>query len=334
MSNQDNAVTPDKRQAYVDASDFTPNEHELIETAELPPGDPPPQVSKKRRGWLMLALLALIVAVVVETVLLIQASFAQHWLLGSLWLIGLGGLVLLGLRALIRELWLLRKLKQRWYRQKKWQVQPDSFSADKVLAELDRDDLTALWQNYDQTHWSPVEQQQRFEVDVLALADQQAQREISRFAGEGAVLVAASPSAILDMLVMLWRNQRMISRIAAIYGVRLGYWSRIRLWRQLLANIVYAGASEVIMDAGTVMLGAELAGKLSARAGQGLGAGLLTARLGLQAQRLCRPLPFVHNKQASLGRLQAQLLKQLAQRLPELYRSRSAKTAASVKVEK
>ncbi len=35
----------------------------------------------------------------------------------------------------------------------------------------------------------------------------------------------------------------------------------------------------------------DLAARLSARAAQGIGAGLLTARLGIKAMEVCRPLP-------------------------------------------
>ncbi len=46
------------------------------------------------------------------------------------------------------------------------------------------------------------------------------------------------------------------------------------------------------------MLGAELTGKLSMRAGQGLIAGMLVARLGLAAQQLLRPLPLAQQSEA------------------------------------
>ena len=62
-----------------------------------------------------------------------------------------------------------------------------------------------------------------------------------------------------------------------LYEVITGYLSRVRLWRQLVLNLVYAGVSELLVDVGPDLLGAELAGKLSARVAQGVGAGLMTA---------------------------------------------------------
>ena len=94
---------------------------------------------------------------------------------------------------------------------------------------------------------------------------------------------------------MLWRNLKMIDEIASLYGLKLSYWSRIKLLKQVFINMVYAGATELIADVGTDLLGADLLGKLSARLAQGLGAGMLTARLGLKTMHLCRPIPFEEN---------------------------------------
>lgn len=264
---------------------------------------------------LKLAVLALLGAVTIETYFLIVTSFQTHWLLGGLWSFGLGIVILLLLRSGWREFRQLRVLKRQWQRQQEWQHHPERFDADAVLSQLQRPDLTLLWQQQRKPHWTHSEQLQRFEEDILSSPDQQASRLISKWSVDAAVLVAVSPSALLDMLLMLWRNQRMVTAIAETYGVRLGYWSRIKLWKQLLANIAYAGASEVLSDVGTSVLGAELAGKLSARAGQGLGAGLLTARLGLQAQALCRPLGFQYQRRPGLGSIQKTILKQLANKI-------------------
>ena len=107
------------------------------------------------------------------------------------------------------------------------------------------------------------------------------------------MLVALSPLATVDMMLMLWRNLRMIEDIADVYAIELGYWSRIRLIRQVFRNMLYAGATELVTEVGMDLLGAELTAKLSARAAQGVGAGLLTARLGMRTMEACRPLPGV-----------------------------------------
>ena len=60
------------------------------------------------------------------------------------------------------------------------------------------------------------------------------------------------------------------------------------------------------------LLGAELTAKLSARAAQGVGAGLLTARLRLRTIEACRPLPWCADEKPRLGELRKRLVGQLA----------------------
>ncbi|WP_153916053.1 TIGR01620 family protein [Shewanella sp. TC10] len=150
-----------------------------------------------------------------------------------------------------------------------------------------------------------------FDDLVLSERDEKAKQIVSRYAGESALLLAASPLAVLDMAIILWRNQGMINAIADIYGIELGYWSRIRLIKSIIVNIVYAGTTEVVADLGTQLLSVEMTGKLSARLAQGLGGGLLTARLGYQAMGLCRPLSFKKDNRPKLGQIHQQLLTEL-----------------------
>ncbi|RUO77407.1 TIGR01620 family protein [Idiomarina seosinensis] len=279
----------------------------------------PTKQSKKRpfKRWLAVALVLLLVAVGVESFLLIAQSFQQHWVLGSLWTAALGLLVALLLVFVVREAWLLRRLKQRWQQQQK----P---SPDRLLAGLKHPDLKVAWQQIDQYYWSDEERIERFELDIVSRVDQQAQRLISKRSAEAAALVAVSPSSVADMVLLLWRSQRMMTDIARCYGIELGYWSRVRLWRQVLTNLAYAGISELAVDFGAQWLSAELMTKLSARAGQGLGAGLLTARLGYQVMNLSRPIPFKYCKRPGYGRLQKDLLRQLSQVVPSIYKRRSS----------
>jgi putative membrane protein len=58
-----------------------------------------------------------------------------------------------------------------------------------------------------------------------------------------------------------------------------------------------------------------LAEKLSARAGQGLGVGLLTARLGLKTISLMRPIPFPNEERPKLGSIRKSVLESLKSKL-------------------
>ena len=146
---------------------------------------------------------------------------------------------------------------------------------------------------------------------VQPVLDAQARREISRSAAESTLMIAVSPLALVDMGFIAWRNLRLINRIANLYGIELGYYSRLRLFRLVLINIAFAGASELVREIGMDWMSQDLAARLSARAAQGMGVGLLTARLGIKAMALCRPLPWMDNDKPRLGDFRRELIGQL-----------------------
>ncbi|WP_300001611.1 YcjF family protein [uncultured Cedecea sp.] len=146
---------------------------------------------------------------------------------------------------------------------------------------------------------------------VQPVLDEQARREISRSAAASAVMIAVSPLALVDMAFIAWRNIRLINRIASLYGIELGYFSRIRLFRMVLVNIAVAGASEFVTDAGMDIMSQDITARLSTRAAQGLGVGLLTARLGIKTMELCRPLPWLEDDKPRMGDFRKQLLGQI-----------------------
>lgn len=150
---------------------------------------------------------------------------------------------------------------------------------------------------------------------VQPVLDAQARREISRSAAESTLMIAVSPLALVDMAFIAWRNLRLVNRIAALYGIELGYYSRIRLFRLVLLNIAFAGASELVREVGMDWMSQDLAARLSARAAQGIGVGLLTARLGIKAMEVCRPLPWLDDDKPKLGDFRRELLTQMKETL-------------------
>ncbi|PQQ37886.1 TIGR01620 family protein [Photorhabdus luminescens] len=151
---------------------------------------------------------------------------------------------------------------------------------------------------------------------VQPVLDAQARTEISRYAAESALMIAVSPLAVVDMAFIAWRNIRLINRIAALYGIELGYFSRIRLFRLVLLNIIFSGVSEMVREVGMDWLSQDITARVSARAAQGIGVGLLTARLGIKAMELCRPLPWIEGDKPKLGDFRRQLITQLKNILP------------------
>ncbi|SES86323.1 YcjF family protein [Thorsellia anophelis] len=134
-----------------------------------------------------------------------------------------------------------------------------------------------------------------FEQSVMITLDKKAMKVIESHMTDSALLVALSPLAIVDMLFVAWRNLRMVNQIAAIYGIELNYFGRIRLLKHILFNVAFVGGAELITELGSELLSQDILAKFSTRAAQGIGAGVLTARLGIQTIKLCRPIPFIQS---------------------------------------
>ncbi len=130
------------------------------------------------------------------------------------------------------------------------------------------------------------------EAELLAPLDVAAQREVEAAARQVATVTALVPLALADVAAALTSNLRMIRRIAEIYGGRSGFFGSWRLTRTVLAHLVATGAVAVGDDLLEPILGGSLLSKLSRRFGEGLVNGALTARVGVAAMEVCRPLPF------------------------------------------
>ncbi len=139
-----------------------------------------------------------------------------------------------------------------------------------------------------------------FETEVLASLDQAAQAEVQAAARQVATVTALVPLALADLIAALVANLRMIRRIAEIYGGRSGVIGNWRLTRSVLTHLVATGALAVGDDMLEPLIGGGLLGKLSRRFGEGMVNGALTARVGVAAMEVCRPLPFTAVKRPSV----------------------------------
>ncbi|MEG9545656.1 TIGR01620 family protein [Mannheimia sp. HC-2023] len=147
-----------------------------------------------------------------------------------------------------------------------------------------------------------------FSENVLKPIDKQVKQMISRNAAENAVIVAVSPLAVVDVLLMAARNIALVNKITKAYGMELGYISRLKLFKMVLKNMVFAGATEIATDVGMDFFSQNLTAKLSLRAAQGIGVGLLTARLGIKAMEFCRPVAFQANERPRISAIRQELL--------------------------
>lgn len=143
---------------------------------------------------------------------------------------------------------------------------------------------------------------------VLAPVDGRAYRLVMARARDTVVYTTLSPSPMLDAGLVLWQNLKLVRGVAALYGARPGYLGGIRLLKRMVASLAVAGLSESAQHLAAAALGGGLAAAVSTRVGQGLVNGLLTARIGLAAMTLCRPLPFPEGQEPSMSRIRSELL--------------------------
>ncbi|MCH8467783.1 MAG: TIGR01620 family protein [Roseinatronobacter sp.] len=219
----------------------------------------------------------------------------------ALALLGIVGLAALGLAA--REIAALRRLRRLdalRARASAARLAPDSHPA----AHLAKD-LMALYAPRPDMRWPCARLADTLpdqldgpgkldltETTLLAPLDKEACREIEAAARQVALLTALIPLALVDMLAALATNLRMIRRIAEIYGGRAGGLGSLRLARGVILHLLATGAVAVGEDMVSALASGSMLSKLSRRFGEGVVNGALTARLGIAALEVCRPMPF------------------------------------------
>lgn len=139
------------------------------------------------------------------------------------------------------------------------------------------------------------------EATLLDPLDMAARAEVEAAARQVATVTALVPIALADVVAALTANLRMIRRIAEIYGGRGGTLGAWRLTRAVLTHLVATGAVAVGDDLLGSLGGGHLLGKVSRRFGEGLVNGALTARVGIAAIEVCRPLPFHAKERPSVS---------------------------------
>jgi len=146
------------------------------------------------------------------------------------------------------------------------------------------------------------------ERELMTPLDQQARKLVSAAATRVSVVTALSPRAIIDLLFVFGTALSLLRRLAFLYGVRPGTLSLARLIRHVVVHLAMTGGLATSDSLIQQMLGHGVAAKLSARLGEGVLNGLLTARFGLAAIDIIRPLPFAALPRPTLGDLMSEVL--------------------------
>lgn len=284
------------------------------ETAPLPP----------RRGfrwgrmfWTAAgSLVALAVGLAVDALIrdLFARSEALGWLGFTLAAIGIIAVVALSVRE-VRGILRIRKVTEIHERAVTVMEEDDRDAARDVTAELIR-----LYDNRPETargraalagHAREIIDGRDLvglaERELILPFDETARRLVLTASKRVAVVTAISPRAIVDLLFVLFQVLRLIRELAALYDGRpgtLGFW---RLTRSVVAHLAVTGGMAAGDSLVQQLLGHGIAAKLSARLGEGVVNGLLTARVGIAAIEVCRPLPFVNGRPPRLADVMAEL---------------------------
>ncbi|MCZ4288711.1 YcjF family protein [Hoeflea alexandrii] len=130
------------------------------------------------------------------------------------------------------------------------------------------------------------------ERELMAPLDRQARQLTANAAKRVSVVTAVSPRAFVDLAYVGFEAVRLIRAMAELYGGRPGAIGMIRLFRDVIAHLAVTGAIAAGDSLIQQVVGHGVAAKLSARLGEGVINGLMTARIGISAMDLCRPMPF------------------------------------------
>jgi putative membrane protein len=147
------------------------------------------------------------------------------------------------------------------------------------------------------------------ERELMTPLDQEARRLVSAAAQRVSIVTAVSPRAVVDVLFVFLASLRLVRQLAQLYGGRPGTLGLARLMRHVIAHVAITGGMAASDNLIQQVLGHGIAARLSQRLGEGVLNGLLTARLGLAAIDLTRPLPFTALPRPALGDLAKDLLR-------------------------
>jgi len=146
------------------------------------------------------------------------------------------------------------------------------------------------------------------ERELLAPLDARAKRAVAAAAKQVSLVTAVSPRAIVDVAFVIFAAVRLLRRLSEIYGGRPGALGFLRLARAAFNHLAVTGGVAVGDSLVQQALGLGLAARISAKLGEGVLNGLMTARFGLAALNVCRPLPFLGEAPPRIGDVAGELL--------------------------
>ncbi len=294
---------------------------ELEQELATIPVPPDARISKRPRwGFIFISALATLFSLWLglSAVQIVDDFFAQSAFMGyiALTVTGVAGfaalaIILREIRGLLR----LRRIEHLQLQASHALNQDDTASADAAIAGL-----KSLYANRPDAAWNlknlnlhaedimdprdRVRLAERYLVDPL---DDAAHRIIAKRARRVTLLTTVTPAAALDILFVGAQNLSMLREIASLYGGRPSTLATFKLARMVVTHLAVAGGLALSDNFLHLFVGKGLLGRLSARFGEGAVNGILTARIGLAAREVCRPVPQEQSKREKLSTMVKEL---------------------------
>lgn len=286
---------------------------EADEALEIPPPPEPPR-RRSRLGSIFLWAAGMLVSLAVGlwTERLIRDLFSRAdwlgWLAAGLALVAAAALVAMLMREAV-ALARLRSVEKLRARAVDALARDDMKAARDVTEELSaqlsgKPDTAAGRRRLAETRGDIIDGRDLIalaETELLAPLDRRAQALVLDAAKRVSVVTAVSPRALVDIAYVLFEAGRLVRRLAELYGGRPGTLGFFRLARSVLAHLAVTGAIAAGDEIVHQIVGQGLAARLSARLGEGVVNGMMTARIGVAAMETARPLPFAAVKRPGMG---------------------------------
>lgn len=295
----------------------TPAEYDVFDEADLAAAEPPPATAPRRRsriGAVFLAAAGILVSLGIGlwTDRLIRDLFSRADWLG--WLaVGAAAIAAIALAViLVREMlavFRLASVERLRNRAMDAIVRNDPKAARGVVDELSnllasKPETAAGRRALADLRGEVIDGTDLMrlaETEILTPLDAQAKILILDAAKRVSLVTAVSPRALVDIAYVVFEAGRLIRRLAELYGGRPGTLGFFRLARSALAHLAVTGSIAVGDSFVQQLVGHGLAAKLSAKLGEGVVNGMMTARIGIAAMETARPLPFAAVKRPGMG---------------------------------
>jgi putative membrane protein len=250
---------------------------------------------------------------------LVEDFFARSQALGWLALAVAGIASISALAIIVREIWGLARLNRIEHVQEaaaRAINTDDELSAQETVSALE-----AIYAGRSDVRWGldrfrvhhndimdPRDRVALFDRHVIKPLDEEAHRIIARRARRVTMITTVTPAAALDIAFVAAQNLMMMRELAELYGGRPSTLSTLKLARMAISHLAVTGGLALSDNLIQHVVGKGLLGRLSARFGEGAVNGIMTSRIGLAAQDVCRPIPQPGSRKETLGSLLRELI--------------------------